>query len=68
MFYNGTSSGLNASLWDPHFDFPAVGSTLREVGNGTFMAGRNIGEMFLNFMLSEYVRSFCGVNINNVRE
>ena len=31
------------------------------------MADRDIGEIFLNFMLIEEVRSFCGVDISNVR-
>ena len=32
----------------------------------TFMAYCDIGEMFLNFMLSEEFRSFCGLDITNV--
>ena len=31
------------------------------------MSDQYIGEMFLNFMLSEEVRSFYGVDITNVR-
>ena len=31
------------------------------------MADRDIGEMFLKFMLSEEVRPFCTVDVSNVR-
>ena len=58
LVYNGTSSGLNLSLWALHFYLTTVRSTLTEVERGTFMADRNIGEMFLNLMLSEGVRLF----------
>ena len=67
MVYNRTFSGLNSSLWETHFSLPAVGSTLRSVDRGTFMVYQYIGEMFLNFMLSEQVILFCGVDITNVR-
>ena len=32
------------------------------------MSDQDIGEMFLEFMLSDEVRSFCGVDITNVRK
>ena len=53
MVYNRTSSGLNASLWAPHFALPAVGSNIYDLDKGTFMEDQDIREMFLNFMLSE---------------
>ena len=53
MVYNRTYSGLRSSLWEPHFALPKVGSTLQAVERGTLMADRDIGEMLLNFMLSE---------------
>ena len=61
MVYKGTYIGLNTSLWDPHFALPMAVSTLCAVEKGKFMADRDIGEMFLNFMLSEEFRPFCGV-------
>ena len=66
MVYNRTSSGLNSSLWEPHFSLPTVGFTLRTVERVNFRADYNIGEIFLNFMLSEEVKSFCGVYITNL--
>ena len=31
LVYNGTLSGLDDALWDPHFAIPTVTSTLRSV-------------------------------------
>ena len=53
MLYNGTYSGMNTSLWDPHFAPYMVGYTIRAVDKGTIMADREIGDMLLDFMLSE---------------
>ena len=46
MVYNGTSRGLNSSLWEPHFALLTVWSTLRAYERGTFMADQDMGEMF----------------------
>ena len=67
MVYNRISSGLNSYIWATHFALPTVGSTIWAVKRGMIMSDRDIGEMFLNFMLSEEVRSFYGVDITNVR-
>ena len=61
------SIGFNSSQWEPHFNLLSVGSTLWAMERGTLMSDRNIGEMFLNFMLSEEVRSLCGVDVTNMR-
>ena len=53
IFYNGTSIGLNSSLWAPHFVLPTVGSTPWSVKRVTLMADHYIGEMFFKFMLSK---------------
>ena len=66
MIYNGTSSGLNSYLWSTNFDLPTVGSTLQAEERGNFISDRDIREMFLKLMLSEEVRSFCGVDVTNV--
>ena len=58
MVYNGKSSGLNYALWDPHVALLMARTTLRATEEGTYMADRDIGKMFLNFMLSKYVRPY----------
>ena len=52
MAYNGKYSGINSYLWVSCFALPTIGSTLQVVERGNFMAYRDIGEMFINFMLS----------------
>ena len=58
---------MNTLLWYHHFALPMVRFTLREVENGTFMADRDMGEMFLKSMLSEEVRLLCAVYMRNVQ-
>ena len=53
MVYNGTYTDLNTSLWYPHFALPMVGSTLCAVEKGTLLEDWYIGDMLLNFILSE---------------
>ena len=65
MLYNGNYIVMNNSLWDPHFALHTVGSTLCALEKGTFMADQDIGEMLLNFMLSDEVIPFCVVNVTN---
>ena len=42
-----------------------VKTTLRDVKSRTYMAGRDIGEMFLNFLLEEEFHTYHGVYIIN---
>ena len=58
MVSNRTSSGVNTSLWDPHFASPMFESTLGTVDKVTFMSYKYIGEMLLNIMLSDEVTPF----------
>ena len=44
-----------------------IRSNIRAVEKGTFMADWDIGDMLLNFMLSEEVKPFCGLYAINVR-
>ena len=44
---------MNTSLWDAHVALPKVGSTLCGVEKGIFMEDHYIGDMLLNFMISE---------------
>ena len=60
MAYNETFIGLNGSLWEPRFSLTMVRSNLRLVDQGTGTEDRYIGQMFLNFVLNEEVRPFCG--------
>ena len=66
MVYNDMLIRFNTFLWDPHFALPTVDSTLRKVEEVIHMIDRDVWEMFLNFMLSDEVRPFCGVDVTNV--
>ena len=44
VVYDGTLSGLNASLWAPYFPLPTIQSHLRIVEPGTYMADNDLGE------------------------
>ena len=67
MIYNMTYSGLNSSIWEHHFVLPTVGSTLQAVERGGFVVECDIEDIFLNFVLSKKVTSFCGVDVSNLR-
>jgi hypothetical protein len=66
MVYNGTSCGLNDSVYAPWFALPTVDSHLRAVDIGTYMADCDIGEMFLNFMLDVNLRAYAGVDLTEL--
>jgi len=57
MVYNATSSGLNDAVWGRWFALPTVETHLRAVEVGTFMADCDVGEMFLNFLLHDKIRT-----------
>jgi len=67
LVYNGTSSGLNRSLFGPHFTLPTVDTTLRALEQGSMSADIDIAEIFLNFMLDPKFRPYCGVDVSGIR-
>jgi hypothetical protein len=67
MVYNGTSCGLNNSLFAPHFSLPVIQLVLRSLMPGYHSADIDIGEMFLNFMLGEEVRPYSGVDVSSIK-
>jgi hypothetical protein len=67
MVYNGTSSGLNASLWAPHFGLPMVEHTLRSLLGGYHQADLDVAEMFLCFKIHPDLRPYAGVDVKLVK-
>ena len=67
MVYNGTSCGLNDSLWSPHFGLPTVQHTLRSLLPDYCQCDMDVGEMFLNFWLHLNLRPYAGVDVTHVR-
>jgi hypothetical protein len=64
--YDGTASGLNDALWAPSFWLPTIDSLVRALDADSWMADRDIGDMFLNFQLHESLWPFAGVDISPI--
>jgi hypothetical protein len=60
MVYNGTSCGLNDTLWAPNFWLPMPVVAARVLG---YMVDIDLGEMFLNFPLPSLLQQFSGVDL-----
>jgi hypothetical protein len=67
MVYNGTSSGLNAVLWAPHFGLPVMQHTLRSLLPGYYQCDMDVGEMFLNYWLHPDLRPYAGVDVTHLQ-
>ena len=48
----------------PRFALPSIQMHLRQVKAGTYMCDLDAGEMFLNFILHDSVRSLAGVDLS----
>ena len=46
IVYDASISGLNKSIWMPHFALPTIQTHLRHVEAGTYMCDLEVGEMF----------------------
>ena len=66
MVYDGTKSGLNASLFAPWFGLGNVNSMLRTVESRTWSADNDFGKMFLNFWLHPDLRHYTGIDITDL--
>jgi hypothetical protein len=64
VVYDGTLSGLNASLWAPYLPLPKIQSHYRIVEPGTYMADNDVGECFLHWILDERARKWCGIDLS----
>ncbi len=63
MVYDGTKCGLNHVVWAPWFALPTIEEHLRAVTVGTYMADLDVSEQFLNFILSEDLQPYAGVDL-----
>ena len=67
MVYNGTSSGLNAVLFAPHFGLPTLFNTMRALLGGYYQADLDVAEMFLCFNLHPDMRPYAGVDVRLIK-
>ena len=64
VVFDGTSSGLNNSLWAPNFYLPSSRSAaLLLTFTSWWMADVDFGEMFHNFFVATKIRKYSGVDI-----
>ena len=68
MVYNGTSCGLNAAIWSPHFGLPLVRYTFRSLLPEYHQCDMDVQEMFMNFQLGLRIRQYAGVDVSHVRD
>lgn len=67
MVYDGSKSGLNATLWAPWFALPTVDAMCRGLLPGYYCGDNDYGEQFLNFPLHPLLQQFCGVDLSQLR-
>ena len=63
IVYDATASGLNDCVWSPSFWLPTVESLLRALDEKSWMADRDMGDMFLNYELHHSAWPFAGVDL-----
>lgn len=68
IVYDATASGLNECVWAPSFWLPTVDSLLRALDSDSWMADRDIGDMFLNFELHHSAWPYVGIDLAPVLE
>mmetsp|Transcript_3377 Transcript_3377/g.5154 ORF Transcript_3377/g.5154 Transcript_3377/m.5154 type:complete len:364 (+) Transcript_3377:1128-2219(+) len=64
IVFNGTSSGLNDSVWAPSFWLPTPDTALRQLEFRSHCVDFDMGEFFLNFPLDKRLRQYTGVPMN----
>ena len=67
VVFNGSSCGLNDSLWSQNFWLPTSKSLVRSVGYNYKFVDMDLGEMFLNFPLHRSLVSHSGVDLTPFR-
>jgi hypothetical protein len=66
VVFDGTSSGLNETLWAPNFFLPSAKSAAMCLTFETWMADMDFGEMFHNFHMDPRIRPCSGVELGQV--
>lgn len=66
VVFDGTSSGLNSTLWAPNFFLPTSRDAAMLLTYNTWMADVDFGEMFHNFFMDGKLRKCAGVDLGPV--
>ena len=68
IVYDGTANHLNSKIWVPSFWLPTVDTLIRALDKNSWLADRDIGDMFLNFQLHHSVVPYTGVDLRPLYE
>ena len=66
VVFDGTSSGLNETLWAPNFYLPSARAASLNLSFSTWMSDMDFGEMFHNFFMDPSIRKCAGVKITPI--
>ena len=64
VVFDGTSSGLNETLWAPNFYLPTSRAASLLLTFTTWIADVDFGEMLHNFFIPAKMRKYAGINIS----
>ena len=68
LVLNGTSCGLNKSVWTSNFWLPSAKTMMRHLSYDYKVVDIDIGEMFLNFPLHPSLWKYSGMDLTPFRE
>ena len=63
VVFDGSSCGLNDTLWAPNFFLPSANAASLLLTFQTWMSDMDFGEMFHNFPMEERMRRFAGIEV-----
>jgi hypothetical protein len=68
LVYNGSSCGLNKALWATNFWLPTPDTALNNLDFGYHSVDLDLGNMFLNFPLTEELRQESSIDLTPFKE
>ena len=63
IVFHAGANNLNDLVWAPSFALPSLNSLLRIIDTSTLMSDRDMGKMFLNFMLDPRVWKYAAIDL-----
>ena len=67
VVFDGTSSGLNETLWAPNFYLPNARAAALNISYSSWMSDMDCGEMFHNFfMVDRRIRKCAGLRVDKI--
>jgi hypothetical protein len=63
IVFHAGANNLNDLVWAPSFALPSINLLLQIINTSTLMSDRDMGEMFLNFMLDPRVWKYAAIDL-----